>query len=313
MIDLEKLIDIAEQTENEDLQSDLLSLIDSHLPVDLSKPVKPLFGYYGGKQKIAGKIIKHLPPHTVYAEPFAGGAAVMFKKGLPITTSYSYYREVLNDTNQKLVNLYRVCQNKEKLELLKHLLKYTPYSLDEYIKAKDCDSSNDVIQAWAYFYLLTNSYSHDPNTGFAYGKIGENFPRNWQVNIKNVDLVFKRLANIHISNVPAIDQIKKWDSPHTCFYCDPPYINTCQGPYKGYTEEQFKALIEVLKNCKSSFALSCYPSELVPIEWKRVDFETQMSAVRYKKGINKKRTECLWVVDRSHNTRDDLQKHLWRP
>lgn len=42
-----------------------------------------MISYYGGKQRLASKIIQYIPPHTVYVEPFCGGCAVMFKKGLP--------------------------------------------------------------------------------------------------------------------------------------------------------------------------------------------------------------------------------------
>lgn len=60
--------------------------------------MKPPFSYYGGKQRIASKIVPLLPPHTVYVEPFAGGAAVFFEKGRPETGNKSAYREVLNNT-----------------------------------------------------------------------------------------------------------------------------------------------------------------------------------------------------------------------
>ena len=36
--------------------------------------------YYGGKQKLAATIVKMLPAHKLYCEPFIGGAAVLFAK-----------------------------------------------------------------------------------------------------------------------------------------------------------------------------------------------------------------------------------------
>src|SRR3546814_7624854 len=58
---------------------------------------------YGGKQKLASKIISLLPPHILYCEPFVGGAAVFFAKE-PSQV------EVINDTNKELMNFYRIVQ-----------------------------------------------------------------------------------------------------------------------------------------------------------------------------------------------------------
>ena len=43
--------------------------------INLKTPIS----YYGGKQKLATKIISVLPDHTLYCEPFLGGAAVFFE------------------------------------------------------------------------------------------------------------------------------------------------------------------------------------------------------------------------------------------
>jgi len=50
--------------------------------------------YYGGKQKLAAKIVSILPLHTLCYEPFTGGAAVFFAKEASEI-------EVLNDTNRE--------------------------------------------------------------------------------------------------------------------------------------------------------------------------------------------------------------------
>lgn len=34
--------------------------------------------YYGGKMRMSKRIVEVLLPHTVYVEPFAGGASVFF-------------------------------------------------------------------------------------------------------------------------------------------------------------------------------------------------------------------------------------------
>ena len=73
---------------------------------------KPLIGYYGGKQKISSKIVERIRqiPHTVYAEPFAGGLAVLFAKGKPAVTNTHHYREAINDHDERLITLYRVAR-----------------------------------------------------------------------------------------------------------------------------------------------------------------------------------------------------------
>jgi DNA adenine methylase len=52
-------------------------------------------------------------------------------------------------------------------------------------------------------------------------------------------------------------------SKDTFFYCDPPYINTNQGHYKGYTKEDFEKLLKLLSKIKGKFLLSSYPSEML--------------------------------------------------
>ena len=77
--------------------------------------VKLAIPYYAGKQRMASKIMPHLPPHTVYCEPFSGGLAVMMRKGLPEITDKSNYREVINDKNDQLINMWRQLRSSPEL------------------------------------------------------------------------------------------------------------------------------------------------------------------------------------------------------
>lgn len=65
---------------------------------------KPIIPWMGGKSRLAKDILPLFPQHTCYVEPFAGAAALFFKKE-------PSKAEVLNDVNGDLVNLYRVVKH----------------------------------------------------------------------------------------------------------------------------------------------------------------------------------------------------------
>lgn len=108
---------------------------------------KPPISYYGGKQKLAAKLVPLILKHTVYVDPFAGGAALMFAKPWPMVTNTALYREVINDIDQNLVNFYRVLRDKEMGPELIRRLELTPYSCAEHRMAKDilAGTSGDPI------------------------------------------------------------------------------------------------------------------------------------------------------------------------
>jgi DNA adenine methylase len=262
--------------------------------------MKPFISYYGGKQRMASKIVPLIPPHTVYAEPFAGGLAVMFKKPLPAVTNSHHYREAINDIDERLINFYRVLQDVEKREQLFERLRFTPHSQAEYKRAKSLDAGNDIDRAWSYYVNIMQSFGKKINGGWAFDKNTKNSAMSFEI-LK--DLLFKnvlRLKGAFIDCIDALDFIDHWDSPQTCFYCDPPYPGTDCGHYGNYTPEDFAALVDKLDNCKGSFLLSNYEQPGIPEHWERHEFGATMSAAR-DKTINKKRTEIVWRVDRSAN------------
>ena len=62
--------------------------------MDTTKPVQQAFGSPGGKSYLAPRIASMMPPHKTYVEPFAGGAAVFFRK-------VPSQKEVLSDKDKK--------------------------------------------------------------------------------------------------------------------------------------------------------------------------------------------------------------------
>ena len=278
--------------------------------------MKPLISYYGGKQRMASYILPLLPPHTVYAEPFAGGAAVFWAKGRPVAGNNDHYREALNDTNKALLALYRVGVSRPG-DLLA-MLDATPYSMAEYEQAWQIYNDPDADEldlAWAVYVQAQMSFSNKIGAGWRRGVFSQNLAVTWENRKGRLCRQLDRLRGVHLDCVDALDFIKLWDSPYTLFYCDPPYPGAHQGHYSGYTPGDFDALVEVLDNCQGSFVLSNYDQPGVPDHWRRVEIEAVMSAANGRNRETQSRTEVLWIMDRSGNVREDIRPLLqqWTP
>lgn len=276
--------------------------------------MKPPFSYYGGKQRIASKICQLLPPHAVYVEPFCGGAAVMFSKGIPPGNS-DYYREVLNDTNKLVINFYLVLQDPLLAHQLIDRIEYTLYSKDEYdLAEKICKQpiADMVDSAWAWFCNIQMSFGNVTNSGWGRGVFGRNLAVTFYNKRSALKPITDRMQSCHIESINALDCIKKWDSPQTLFYCDPPYPNTDQGCYKGYTQDDFVALIDALYQIKGSAVLSCYDNVVVPSGWVKHEFQARMSSANGKSRTSEsiKRVECVWIKPTTEQSREMLLKPM---
>jgi DNA adenine methylase len=85
----------------------------------------------------------------------------------------------------------------------------------------------------------------------------------------------------------------------TFHYIDPPYFNSCQSFYSGYSEAHFEQLLITLEGVEGKFLLSSYPSEILTkyIEkngWHTKTFSKTLSASKGIAGEKRKRkTEVL--------------------
>lgn len=292
--------------------------------------MRPLISYYGGKQRIASKIVPFLQaiPHTVYAEPFAGGLAVLYAKPIPFGINFAYYREAINDTSGLLVNLYRVAQQHP--EEFSRLIDLTPYAKDEYSRAveicKNHQKYDELEKAWAYFVSINTSFCHQLNNGWGRSVVSKNLAATWEHRKIRLPQALGRLQHVHVDNQDALAFISSWDSPQTLFYVDPPYLGTNQGHYSGYTEKDYQALCDLLDNIEGSYVLSGYPQENSPKSAQKiVEIKTAMSASgkgkvrRIGKRAetptqeelgNRERIERLWICNRSGSIRQSLNYAL---
>lgn len=257
--------------------------------------MRPVIPYYGGKQRIASKIIKLIPKHTIYVEPFCGGSTILFKKPYPSITNIVHYSEVINDKDDLLINFYLTLKyNGEKFC---ELIGDTLYSRSMYDKARRVckypNKYNKITRAWGYYVNIVQSFSNKLNGSWACRKLRANSSGSWERRIKKINKYIERIQKVQIECDDALNVIKRWDSPQTFFYCDPPYPGTNQGHYSGYSLEDFKNLVNLLNECKGSFLLSNYEQDGVPDHWEKYEINTKLYV---KKTNNKleKRTEIIW-------------------
>ena len=215
--------------------------------------MKTPISYYGGKQHLVDEILPLIPKHKLYVEPFLGGGAVFFAK--PKSSA-----EVINDIDGRVTNFYRVVQTK--YDELALMIKGTAHSEIEYKRAKEILKSGngtDVELAWAFWVQTNMSFGGKLFSGFAYDRYSMSSLRIANKRDSFTEKYAKRLREVTIFQRDAVEVIRMMDSEDTFFYCDPPYISSDQGHYKGYTQDDFTKLLETLSRIKGKFLLSSYP------------------------------------------------------
>lgn len=214
--------------------------------------------YYGGKQKLVPTILELIPSHTLYCEPFAGGAAVFFAKD-PAKV------EVLNDTNRELINFYRIL--KKHPDNLEQEITETLYSRATFNDAWAIYNYphlfSDIKRAWALWVLSMQGFSGQLSATWGYDKVN-NSPVKRMINRRDeLSIAAERLANVQVECTDAIRIIESRDSENAFFYVDPPYFNSDCGHYDGYTEDDFRELLQTLAQIRGKFLLSSYPSDIL--------------------------------------------------
>ncbi len=249
--------------------------------------------YYGGKQKLAKTVLSFIPEHTLYCEPFLGGAAIFFAKQQSKV-------EVINDTNKELINFYRVC--KSKFHELSSLVRITLHSREDHDNAwiiyNKPQLFDEVRRAWAVWVLSTQSFSSMLDGSWGYDKTDNTTTQ--KISNKREQFTEElaiRLQNAQIECADALYIIQSRDTVDTFFYCDPPYYNSNCGHYDGYTQEDFEGLLKVLVDIKGKFMLSSYPSPLLKAyvkanNWHMWSVEQGVS-VNAKGGYQKRKIEVI--------------------
>ena len=208
--------------------------------------IKPIMKWVGGKRELLPELRKHIPSSfdkekNTYYEPFVGGGALLFDI-LP-------YHGVINDSNEELINLYKVVKN-DVDSLIKEVSSY-PYDKDFYYSIRELDrredfpdSLSDVKRAARTLYLNKTCF----NGLYRVNKKGQfNTPFGKYSNptickendLKDVSSYFND-NDISIMSGDFAQCVK--DAQEGDFvYLDPPYVPLNKtSSFTSYTKEGFK-------------------------------------------------------------------------
>ncbi|MBL7997008.1 MAG: DNA adenine methylase [Candidatus Kapabacteria bacterium] len=249
--------------------------------------------YPGGKGQMTDWIISQLPKHRVYVEPFCGSAAVLLNK--PVVQM-----EVLNDVFSEIATLFMVLRDAP--EQLAALIQFTPYSYEEFYAATTLEPYMTPLEQARR--MLIRSYMGYGSKATQYHSTGFRRPslQTWFNAIEQwrdlPGLVFdvsERLKRCVIESCDAIECMKRWDTPDTLIYADPPYMPSTlrhkAGLYKHMmTPEQHEQMLNFLTTCDSKVIVSGYHSELYDDYLHTWRISTRTTHTQ----ANTQATEVLW-------------------
>jgi len=232
--------------------------------------------YIGGKSRIGTWIRNYIPNDIeTFVEPFSGMFWVFFR--LELSNYPNLKTVVYNDFNPLNVNLFNCVKNYEEFyEVIKDYKSQNKDLFDKFqseIFSSDFKvdlSTPDYHTAAKYAYILSQVWSGtNPEKGKFIDLKGKYRSKFDSFKSKLVDKKwqkhFDKITFCESSDFE--DVIKKYDSPKTYFYCDPPYFKT----ENYYANHDFgisthQRLAETLKSIKGKFSLSYYHFEKLD-EW----------------------------------------------
>ena len=203
---------------------------------------KTIWGSPAGKKRLAPRLVKLLPAHQTYVEPFAGSAAVLFEKE-PAKV------EAINDADLEIAKAYRIAQKLTPAKLTR--LRRMNWTGDRATFKRLIGANPKGELEWLHRFLYL--------THFSYGKMrGKSFSPSIQGikarTVERLEQSIPRLKGVRIYGGDYEVVVKKHDGPNTVFFLDPPYpgYNVDVGESK-FDEERF---FEVLKSLKGKWLMT---------------------------------------------------------
>ena len=260
--------------------------------------VKPPFGYYGAKHRIAHRIVAILPPHYAWVEAFCGSAAItLAKPAAPI--------EVINDKNGEVVNLFEQLRNNR--DSLCSAVTLTPYARTEFCEARKPVEGLSALERARRFLIIAMMTVNGTGSqcGFSFSSSfvrgGKEARVNRWYNLPGrLADVAERLRHVRVENRDARELLEMFlNRPATLVYLDPPYFINRKHEYVTDANDQtfHEDLLRLCCKAKCMILLSGYDTTMYNemlmshSGWQRSVIETHTKDTT---GKHHPRTEVLW-------------------
>ena len=207
--------------------------------------VKAVLARTGRKRGIADKIVSRSPSDfTTYVEPFVGSGDVYYAIDLKPGT-----KAVINDLDKQVYKAHKL------LKQIKSVL--DPYAYDMSDRELQAFVNKKHSSPIAQLVKILTRFS-----GAFAGSTGEEgedtklykFAKP-STKLKRVEGISEYMKNTKVLNQDYKTVIKKYDSPNTFFYLDPPYAST-KGEMYAKDSIDYQELANVLKSVKGKFLMS---------------------------------------------------------
>ncbi len=256
------------------------------------------FGWYGGKYSHLDWLLPLLPTATHFCDVFGGSAAVLINREPSPVETY-------NDIDGEVVNFFRVLRHQK--EALSEAIGLTPFSREELALACSLEVGLTDLERARRFFVRARQvrtglaqtasagrWAHCVLTSRA-GMAGA--VSRWLGSIEDLSLIAQRLLRVQIENAPAIEVIRRYDSPETLFYCDPPYVHSSRGDSRAYgfemTDDDHRLLAQTLHGVQGQVVLSGYHNELYAELY--ADWHCVQAPSKIAHSVKQERTEVVWM------------------
>ena len=224
--------------------------------------MKPPFGRFGGKRLLALKIINLFPNnYDIFVEPFLGAGNIFFR-----LKQNPDIKEVINDKDVDVIKI---------MKLLKNRGDWVDKNIQRKYSKTYFDKIKDKTDALSTLEKIKMSFFSNGRT-FNTTKEGDTIKTDFT---KYKD----RLKDTVILNQDFSTVIKKYDSPNTFFYLDPPYESEEQLDYKDYVNPE--EVYDAIKNIKGKFLLSYNDSPNIRDIFKKYNITTIKTIYQQTKQI----------------------------
>jgi DNA adenine methylase len=253
------------------------------VPLAGHQALRPPFGYYGAKTRLARRIVDLLPPHRVYAETHAGSAAVLFaKRPSPV--------EVINDIDGEVTHFFTV-------------LRYEACA----DRPADLDPVERARRWWVRCNQSFNKAGAAGRAGWAASAArGSNPAPDYAARADELYAAAERLRTVMVENVPATRIIAKYGLPDAVLYADPPYLETTRTgrdrsrgrdyAHDTASDDEHRELAVALRATRATVLLSGYASPLYEElydGWHRLDLPVTRPSANHA-ARDRHAVEVIW-------------------